>query len=242
MNVSRHLLEGSTLLTRKWSGAHPGNRDATVPSVLLHTRGDSQDKQSSAEVTSQNQPQVKYPWSVKSVGLWNHFSGKQPDMPSAVTMTLPSTHLYWYFPYNLYRKPTQLYKYFPYQLYRYFPYNLYRKPTQLYRYFQKEVRARVYQDDHKFHHSPKLSRLDVYHFVGRWGIYVHTMEYYLEIGTYDMLMTGGENKSEMIVYSLSTLIYMKCVTRSECTLGRTRRFGLGKSHLAFWYSFLIDEM
>ena len=98
-----------------WKGAHCwagsevvltlGNRDATVPSVLLHTHGDSQDKQSSAEVTSQNQPQVKYHWSVKSVGLWNHFSGKQPDTPSAVTMTLPSAHLYWYFPYDLYRKP-----------------------------------------------------------------------------------------------------------------------------------------
>lgn len=34
------------------------------------------------------------------------------------------------------------------------------------------------------------------------AFYVHTMEYYLEIGTYDMLMTGGGNKSEMIVYSL----------------------------------------
>lgn len=36
------------------------------------------------------------------------------------------------------------------------------------------------------------------------AFYVHAMEYYLEIGTYDMLMTGG-NKSEMIVYSMSAL-------------------------------------
>lgn len=37
------------------------------------------------------------------------------------------------------------------------------------------------------------------------AFYVHTVEYYLEIGTYDMLMSSGGNKSEMIVYSMSIL-------------------------------------